>query len=386
MDRQRALLVTFFWQIFLYTMCEISSHSQHVQLLFLHQRMSSLLLVFHIAEFWRRHPPQALWKHDRLPNFVECFLLGSFNRREFKTRMRMEQATFIFICSSVAPYMQRVDTRMRRAIPLETRVAIAISRLATGHGMQMIADLYEVGLSTSQKIVLEFLGAVKKSLKKKNIKWPSSSMMAHISTEFEALHQIPHIVGAVDGSHIPIVAPSIHAPDYYNRKGFHSVLLQGVVTSRCIFWDYDIGWAGSMHDSNLWSRTRIGRFCEEGRLAPYALVRDASYPACPWMFPPFKGHKDGLSREQYHWNFIQSSTRMCVERSFGLLKGRWRILLKRMEVKLQQVPDIVGACIILHNICQLHGDKFDDEWVSEAQAEVHDGKTFKVRGQSQVRI
>ena len=80
--------------------------------------------------------------------------------------MRMEQATFMFICSSVVPYMQRVDMRMRHAIPLETRVAIAISRLATSHGMQMIVDFYEVGLSTSQKIVLEFFGAVKKFFEK----------------------------------------------------------------------------------------------------------------------------------------------------------------------------------------------------------------------------
>ena len=92
--------------------------------------------------------------------------------------MRMEQATLLFICSRVAPYKQRVDTKMRRAIPLETRVAIAISRLATGHGILMIADLYDVGLSTSQKFVLDFLGAVKKSLRKKYIKRPSSSMMA----------------------------------------------------------------------------------------------------------------------------------------------------------------------------------------------------------------
>jgi len=77
---------------------------------------------------------------------------------------------------------------------------------------------------------------------------------------------------------------------------------------------------------------------------------------------------------------------MCIERSFGLLKGRWRILLNRMEVKLQQVPDIVGACIILHNICQFHVDKFDGEWMFEAQPEVHNGKAFIVRKQSQVRI
>jgi hypothetical protein len=80
--------------------------------------------------------------------------------------MRIEQTNFMSICSSVVPYMQRVDTRMRHHISLETRVAIAISRLATGHVMQMIADLYKIGLSTSQKIILEFLGAMKKSLKK----------------------------------------------------------------------------------------------------------------------------------------------------------------------------------------------------------------------------
>ena len=77
---------------------------------------------------------------------------------------------------------------------------------------------------------------------------------------------------------------------------------------------------------------------------------------------------------------------MCREKLWLKLKGRWRILLKRMEVKLQQVLDIIGVCIILHSICQLHGDKSNDEWVSEAQTEVHAGKTFKVRGQSHVRI
>ena len=44
--------------------------------------------------------------------------------------------------------------------------------------------------------------------------------------------------------------------------------------------------------------------------------------------------------------FYSKRTKMCVEISFGLLKGHKRILLKRIEVKLQQVLDIVGACII----------------------------------------
>ena len=52
-------------------------------------------------------------------------------------------------------------------------------------------------------------------------------------------------MGVVDGSHIPIVALQQHAPHYYNCKGFHSFLLQDVVSAKCLFWDFDIGWCGA---------------------------------------------------------------------------------------------------------------------------------------------
>ena len=84
--------------------------------------------------------------------------------------------------------------------------------------------------------------------------------MEKYAHEFEDLHQIPYIVGAVDGSHISIVAPKLHAADYYNRKGFHSALLQAVVSNKCIFGDFDIRWAGSLHDANLWARSDIGQY------------------------------------------------------------------------------------------------------------------------------
>jgi hypothetical protein len=60
--------------------------------------------------------------------------------------------------------------------------------------------------------------------------------------EFQDIHNIPNVVGAVDGSHIPIIAARLRATDSYNWKGFHSILLHGVVSNKCLFWDFDIGW------------------------------------------------------------------------------------------------------------------------------------------------
>ncbi|MCO5572949.1 hypothetical protein L7F22_026711 [Adiantum nelumboides] len=61
---------------------------------------------------------------------------------------------------------------------------------------------------------------------------------------------------------------------------------------------------------------------------------------------------------------------MPVERAFGMLKARWRILLKRYDMQLHNVPKMVRTCLVLHNMCIIHADAFDDRWVREAQGEL----------------
>ena len=55
-----------------------------------------------------------------------------------------------------------------------------------------------------------------------------------------------------------------------------------------------------------------------------------------------------------------SSTRVIVERGLGLLKGRWRCLLKRLDNDIEYVSDVILSCVVLHNITQIRGDKYID--------------------------
>jgi hypothetical protein len=88
------------------------------------------------------------------------------------------------------------------------------------------------------------------------------------------------------------------------------------------------------------------------------------------VYCPFKDSSDGLEPYKAHWNFIQSSIRMCVEPVFGILKGTWRIIQKRADNPLRSVADIVSTCIVLHNLCIITKNKFDSIWIEEADVEL----------------
>jgi hypothetical protein len=55
------------------------------------------------------------------------------------------------------------------------------------------------------------------------------------------------IIGSIDGSHIPILAPKRYPNSYVNRKHYYSVLLQGVCDDKMLFVDVYAGEPGSTH-------------------------------------------------------------------------------------------------------------------------------------------
>ncbi|MCO5605237.1 hypothetical protein L7F22_059417 [Adiantum nelumboides] len=114
---------------------------------------------------------------------------------------------------------------------------------------------------------------------------------------------------------------------------------------------------------------QLGQRCASSALGNYCLLGDCAYPARFWMLPPFKGSKDGLSLKQYFWNYELSSLRMPVERAFGMLKVRFRILLKRCDMLLQNVPKMIRICLVLHMYI-VHADAFDEVWIRQAQGEL----------------
>ena len=90
------------------------------------------------------------------------------------------------------------------------------------------------------------------------------------------------------------------------------------------------------------------------------VVGDSAYPLKTWLLPVIKDN-GALNRDQKKFNKELSKARIVSEHAFGLLKGRWRALLKRLDEDHWKTPNTIIACCVLHNICIIRGDEFDGD-------------------------
>ena len=157
---------------------------------------------------------------------------------------------------------------------------------------------------------------------------------------------------------------------YYNRKGWYSVILQAIVNHDYLFTDIYIGWPGSVHAARVLANSSAYEKIEKGELLcgltkdgirPF-IVGDSAYPLRPWLMKPFP-HSRSLTSQQKLYNYRMCRGRVVVELAFGRLKACWRRLSKQNDMFVENVPTVVGACCVLHNICQIHGDAFNNEWL-----------------------
>ena len=110
--------------------------------------------------------------------------------------------------------------------------------------------------STVCVVTKQVCSSIVECLLPKYVKIPIGAALMEDIEGFKSNHGFPQCVGAVDGTHIPIISPKECPADYYNRKGWHSVILQGTIDHTGRFIDVYVGWPGRVHDA------RVFAFCE----------------------------------------------------------------------------------------------------------------------------
>ena len=108
---------------------------------------------------------------------------------------------------------------------------------------------YFISQATVSRILYVFVDAMVK--KASHYIYMPKKEILRVFEDFEQVSYLPRVIGAIDGSHIRITAPSEDEYANVNRKRYHSINIQAVCNANLIFRDVVAKWLGSHHDSFL---------------------------------------------------------------------------------------------------------------------------------------
>ncbi|CAI9755728.1 unnamed protein product [Fraxinus pennsylvanica] len=324
-------------------------------------------------------PQRRLWVKHRSKDWWDQCNSPDFPDEEFKKAFRMGKDTFVLICNELSSVVAKENTLLRDAVPVRQRVAVCIWRLATGEPLRLVSKKFGLGISTCHKLVLEVCSAIRNVLMPKYLRWPDDEAVNRIKDDFESISGISNVVGSMYTTHMPITAPKASVVAYFNRrhternqKSSYSITVQGVVDPRGVFTDVCIGYPGSMPDDHVLEKSTLFQRANAGFYKGAWIVGGSGYPLMDWVLVPYT--QQHLTWTQHAFNEKIGEVQGIAKEAFTRLKRRWGCLQKRTEVKLQDLPVVLGACCVLHNICEMRNEDldsslkyefFDDEMVPE---------------------
>ncbi|TGZ48487.1 hypothetical protein DBV15_12365 [Temnothorax longispinosus] len=260
--------------------------------------------------------------HLRCQYYVEN-VVPLYTDKEFKMHFRMRRNTFQFLLELLRPKLCKQTERFgREPILPEKQLLIAIWMLATPNSYR-----FNVGKGTAWRCVHRVINALYAEVRT-FIKWPTRQEAEQTMETIQNQYGFPGVIGAVDGTHVRIAAPQDHV--------------------------------GFVHDMRVFRLSNVeSMFTEENFPHDSHILGDAAYRISKYVMVPFKDNSH-LTERQINFNKCQSGARMIVERSLGLLKGRFRSILDTLPMrKTRVIPKYIMACCILHNICLLRNDMID---------------------------
>ncbi|XP_066600049.1 putative nuclease HARBI1 [Prorops nasuta] len=274
-------------------------------------------------------------------------IIPNYTDNQFFSHFRMDKETFMTLEQLLRPQINENKTT-----PFRKKILLTIWILASPESFRSACDRFGLSKSSGWKHFKDVLSAIKK-LMPCFIKWPSYHELIESEQVFlKRCNGFRGVIGAIDGCHVLIKQPPGNANDYYNRKDFHSIVLQGTCDHSGKFIDCLIGRPGRAHDAAIFRSSRIYEKLTnaENPLLPRTLhlLGDSAYPLLINVLTPFRD-SGNLAPQQIKYNVKHASIRSVIERAYGLLKGKWR-RLKCLDVNsISMANNIVAAACVLHN-------------------------------------
>ncbi|KAK5812661.1 hypothetical protein PVK06_028098 [Gossypium arboreum] len=275
--------------------------------------------------------------------------------------IRMRPVAFFNLCDILSRNNLLQSTK---SVNIKEQVVIFLHIIGHNVRFRLIGSRYYRSNETIHRYFRVVLRAVLK-LYKLVIRLPDESTPSEIRNNPRFYPYFKDCIGALDGTHVRASVPLNIQGRFRSRKGGTTQNVLAAITFDLKFSYVLAGWEGSAHNSRILSdalsRPRglkipevIIMFCQI--VCKYYLA-DAGYDIRNGYITPYRGVRyhlkefsaQGPENEKELFNLRHSSFRITIERVFGILKKRFRVLDAKPFWNFQAQVDIVLACCIIHN-------------------------------------
>ncbi|XP_028156430.1 putative nuclease HARBI1 isoform X1 [Ostrinia furnacalis] len=277
-----------------------------------------------------------------------------FDEEAFKIRFRLSKPSALNILQLIENKLEFPNDKNNSLSPVN-QLLLTLRYYATGCHQLTMGDFSGVSRPTANRVIHRVTAAIA-SLSRDYIKFPQTDTdIRKTQIEFYNIAKFPKVIGALDCTHIKIISPGgSHAETFRNRKGYMSINVQAICNAQLILTDLVVRWPGSNHDERIFSASRRHAMFELGMYGDSVLVADSGYMNRSYMMMPLD--RVATPAESLY-NESQIRTRNPIERLFGVWKRRFPVLALGIRVNLKNVPPIIVATGVLHNILQMRGDE-----------------------------
>ena len=247
---------------------------------------------------------RTIWQLPRTGAWFQL-ALNEFSDQEWYENFRLSRATFRFLVEELKPELTLQDTKMRKAVEVEKKVALFLYFIASTASYRTLSNLFGLSRGFVCICIHKVAAAVLRKLKPKYMSIAKGDELTCVIANYKEKWGFPMCAGAIDGTHIPISTPQQNHASYINRKSYHSIVMQVLVDSSYLFRDIVVGWPGSVHDARVFSNSQLYALGCSGRLFPPdvkeeilgqeihpVILGDPAYPMLNWLL---KGYPENVN-------------------------------------------------------------------------------------------
>jgi hypothetical protein len=156
-------------------------------------------------------------------------------------------------------------------------------------------------------------------------------------------------VAAIDGLLVEIERPNVNDPMKFfsTRYKKFGVNMQAACDAQKRFVFVSMICGAATNDAKAFEFSSLAEVLHHEMDSRFWVAGDCAYQSNLGIVTPFTASQ--MDDDNNQFNFHLSQVRIVIENAFGILKGRWGILWRRLRFPVEKVSRIVQALVILHN-------------------------------------